>query len=52
MAVLYQNLCYSEVLILRLTVREKLSYFGSLYEPRCEKTGLRGFRPGPTQTRL
>ena len=20
--------------------------------PRCEKTGLRGFRPGPTQTRL
>ena len=23
-----------------------------LYEPRSEKTGLRGFRPGPTQTRL
>ena len=24
-----------------------------LYEPtRCEKTGLWGFRPGPTQTRL
>ena len=23
-----------------------------LYEPRCEKTGLRGFRLGPTQTRL
>ena len=23
-----------------------------LYEPRCEKTGLRGFRPGLTQTRL
>ena len=22
------------------------------YEPRCEKTGLRGFRPGPTQTGL
>ena len=21
-------------------------------EPRCEKTGLRGFQPGPTQTRL
>ena len=21
-------------------------------EPRCEKTGLRGFRPGETQTRL
>ena len=23
-----------------------------LFEPRCEKTGLRGFRPGPTQTGL
>ena len=23
-----------------------------LYEPRAEKTGLRGFRPGPTQTGL
>ena len=22
------------------------------FEPRCEKTGLRGLRPGPTQTRL
>ena len=21
-----------------------------IYEPRCEKTGLRCFRPGPTQT--
>ena len=24
----------------------------SIYEPRREKTGLRGFRPGPTQTDL
>ena len=23
---------------------------GRFNEPRCEKTGLRGFRPGPTQT--
>ena len=23
-----------------------------LYEPRCEKNGLRGFRPSPTQARL
>ena len=23
-----------------------------LFEPRREKTGLRGFRPGPTQTGL
>ena len=22
------------------------------YEPRCEKTGLRSFLPGPTKTRL
>ena len=22
------------------------------YEPRCEKTEFRGFRPGPTQTGL
>ena len=25
---------------------------GTTYEPRREKTGLRGFRPGPTQTGL
>ena len=24
----------------------------TIYEPRCEKTGIRGFRPGPTQTGL
>ena len=28
-------------------IRHRLSY-----EPRCEKTGLRGFRLGPTQTGL
>ena len=29
-------------------------YFQSfpIFEPRCEKTGLLGFLPGPTQTRL
>ena len=26
--------------------------FRCKYEPRCEKTGLRDFRPGPTLTRL
>ena len=26
--------------------------FMEITEPRSEKTGLRGFRPGPTQTRL
>ena len=31
-----------------------IAYFflSLLFEPRCEKTGLRGFRPGPTQTGL
>ena len=28
------------------------SHYPFLYEPRSEKTGLRGFRPGPTQTGL
>ena len=28
------------------------SYNVTIFEPRSEKTGLRGFRPGPTQTRL
>ena len=28
------------------------SFRGILIEPRSEKTGLRGFRPGPTQTGL
>ena len=30
----------------------KLPRFYIPYEPRSEKTGLRGFRPGPTQTGL
>ena len=33
-------------------VRSASALFVILIEPRCEKTGLRGFRPGPTQTRL
>ena len=35
------------------TVKQKR--YGSylmIFEPRCEKTGLLGFQPGPTQTRL
>ena len=35
---------------------QKLSFsyhqIHTLSEPRCEKTGLRGFRPGPTQSGL
>ena len=30
----------------------RINLFLVLYEPRCEKTSLRGFRPGPAQTRL
>ena len=36
-------------------LRELQAQFGSFtikFEPRSEKTGLQGFRPGPTQTRL
>ena len=33
-------------------LRHFLSRNYYVYEPRCEKTGLRGFRPCPTQTRL
>ena len=29
----------------------KINWF-TVYKPRCEKTGLRGFGPGPTQTGL
>ena len=29
-----------------------LKEISHIFEPRCEKTGLRGFRPGPTQTGL
>ena len=33
-------------------IRNAFLYVLSIFEPRCEKTGLRGFRPGPTQTGL
>ena len=29
-----------------------MNVYRILYEPRCEKIGLRGFRPDPTQTGL
>ena len=31
---------------------ESLLFTYGINEPRCEKTGLRDFPPGPTQTRL
>ena len=30
----------------------KRKFVKSIYEPRSEKTGLQGFRPGPTETGL
>ena len=44
--ILRHDKCYKEF--------QNVSCFLShlVYEPRCEKTGPRGFRPGPTQTGL
>ena len=39
--------CYSLIESLRIYYRST-----GLYEPHCEKTGLRGFQPCPTQTGL
>ena len=39
-------------LIVYSSVQEQHIELSIRNEPRCEKTGLRGFRPGPTQTRL
>ena len=36
----------------KAVLRDHLFMELSSIEPRCEKTGLRGFRPGLTQTRL
>ena len=33
-------------------VKEMAGSRSVLFKPRFEKTGLRGFRPGPTQTEL
>ena len=33
-------------------INEQINFLVWTYEPRCEKTGLRGFRPGPRQTGL
>ena len=38
-----------------MLLRHGVNYVAALsfsFEPRSEKTGLRGFRPGPTQTGL
>ena len=45
------NLKFNINLLASSTISLKF-HINFLYEPRCEKTGLRGFRPGPTQTGL
>ena len=58
------SLLYGDVSVMKLFIlthpfpnsAQNYGNYGGLktlsYEPRCEKTGLRGFRPGPTQTGL
>ena len=36
----------------KLVIRKIEAIQVGIFEPRCEKTGLRDFRPGPTQTGL
>ena len=49
----YQEICklsvkYQVAALLVIFLLIFLSFvYPELYEPRCEKTGLRGFRPGP-----
>ena len=39
--------------VLKVSLKKiKANYLQTSFEPRCKKTGLRGFRPGPTQTGL
>ena len=50
------HLCHAKHNVTYETADQRLwcldSIANLLYEPRCEKSGLRGFRPGPTQTVL
>ena len=50
----YQVSVYRTIgpLVLFLQPPEYIVVSQTAYEPRCEKTGLRGFRPGPTKTGL
>ena len=44
--------CESAGLMLIFFAFEMYIFEEPLYEPRCEKTSLRGFRPGQIQTGL
>ena len=49
-----QFLLFNSILVILVTVVyldcNSMQICHSLYEPRCEKTGLRSFQPGLTQT--
>ena len=45
-----QKLSFNYHQIRTLSVLAVFMLIHVIYEPRCEKTGLQGFRPGPTQT--
>ena len=44
--------CQINIICTDVAVCDPVYNMETVFEPRCEKTGLRGFRPGPTQTRL
>ena len=46
------HLLYAKLLLKSKPVQMFTDYSNLSFEPRCEKTGLRGFGPGPTQTGL
>ena len=48
----YHQISSNTHLFLLLNLFRASCYIEKHYEPRCEKTGLWGFRPGPTQTEL
>ena len=49
----HEKSCFNPMRTTKLEISLHISTFiASIFEPRCEKTGLRGFRPGQTQTGL
>ena len=38
--------------VIDIAINDPVHEVETIFYPRCEKTGLRGFRPGPTQTGL
>ena len=46
------SFCRIKFLCIDLAMCYQVHKMKTVYEPRSEKTGLQGFRPGPTQTGL